>query len=110
MQTPRSYSNQSESLHAYKFIATLCHECYIQPKVVERLMRKVFEDTLKYQNKLWSRICIDKLIKCRVGTNHIQNFAFNQLRRARNKNIFMSCINYNLKIINKIAIKKRKRI
>ena len=82
MQTPISYSHRSESLHAYRFIATLCNECYIQPKVVEGLMRTVYEETFKYQNKLWSKITLDRLKKNNIGTNDLQKFAFSQMKRV----------------------------
>ena len=67
-------------------------------------MRKVYEDTLKYQTKLWSRITIDKLIQCHVGTNHVQNFAF---RRTKSKEVFINCIDENLKIIKKNKKEKK---
>ena len=52
--------------HAYNFISTLCKECYIQPMVVEKYLRKVYESTFKYQTKLWSRISIDKLLEIEI--------------------------------------------
>ena len=93
--------------HAYHFIATLCKECYIQPKAVENCMRKVYEDTLKYQTKLWSRIMIDKLLECHVGTNHVQSFAMSHLMRTKSKKVFIECVDDNLKIIRKCASKQR---
>ena len=93
-----------EFKHAYNFIASLCRECYIQPMVVENIMRKVYEATIKYQTKLWSRITVDKLLKCHVGTNHVQSFAYNQVRRTKDKKVYFECVIENLKILRKSTV------
>ena len=67
-------------------------------------MRKVYEATIKYQTKLWSRITVDKLLKCHVGTNHVQSFAYNQVRRTKDKKVYFECVIENLKILRKSTV------
>ena len=97
-----------EHIHAYRFITRLCKECYMQPKVVSDLMRISFEDTLKYQTKLWSRITIERLLKKHIGTNYVQSIGYNQLKRTNDIHVFEECIEVNMNIVKKSSVREEK--
>ena len=59
----------------------------MQPRVVEFKMRKHFESTRKYQNKLWTRNLLERLTQLCVGTNEIQIHASKQVKNMNNINI-----------------------
>ena len=61
----------------------------MQPSVVESKMRKHIELTDKYQNRLWTRILLERLLKITVGTNYIQNHAIRQIRNMNVKHVNM---------------------
>ena len=83
----------------------LAYECYMQPRVVEKLMRSCLISTNKYQNKLWSKITLDRLKKHGVGTNDVQSFAFSQLKINKSKKYFSEYGHCNLVIKYQHALK-----
>ena len=76
--------------------------------VVANLLRISFEDTLKYQNKLWSRITKERLLKRHIGTNYVQSIGFNQFKRTNDENVFKECIDVNMNIVKKSSVKEEK--
>ena len=75
------------SYNAFQFFNFLCKQSYMQPRVVEFKMRKHFESTRKYQNKLWTRNLLERLTQLCVGTNEIQIHASKQVKNMNNINI-----------------------
>ena len=73
--------------NAFKFIASLCQQSYIQPKVVEKKMRKHFELTNKYQRKLWTRTLLERLTNLGIGTKEVQSHASRQVQHMNDKKI-----------------------
>ena len=85
---------------AFKFISSLCRQSYIQPSVVETKMRKHIELTDKYQDKLWTRIILERLMNANIGTNGVQNHALKQLKSMNQKNLqnkFIGIVQDNMK-------------
>ena len=72
------------------------NECYIQPRAVETIMRNSFNTTMKYQNKLWTRILLERLVMNNIGTKDVVQFADSQAKNSKG-NI--------LKIFNSVVIK-----
>ena len=91
--------------HAFRLVTSICNECYIQPKVVAKLMRNNLSNTMKYQNKLWSKTFLERLAKSCIGTNEIQNLAFSEFKRTNNLQSFKECIYENMNRKKKSAIK-----
>ena len=89
-------------LHAFDVIKNIAYECYMQPKVAESKMRNSLNLTLKYQNKLWTRILLERLVMKNIGTNEVVKFAKNQAMKSENKFQFQPVIrnNINLKLID----------
>ena len=94
-----------DSEHAFTFITILCKQCYMQPRVVEKVMRKYLINTNKYQNKLWSKIVLDRLKRDCTGTNDVQQFSFSQLKRTQSIDEFNEYVHSNLNIKRRHAIK-----
>ena len=68
------------SFNAYKFIAEICTQSFMQPKVVEQKMRNNLNLTVKYQRKLWTRTILGRLTRKCIGTNEVQNYSFNHVK------------------------------
>ena len=99
----------SNNTHAFRLISSLCKQCYMQPKVVEQLMRKSLIATLQYQSKLWSRILIERLLKKHIGLPDVQSVALKQLRRNKNKDLYYKCINSIMNINKESALREENR-
>ena len=78
---------------AITFITSLCKQSYIQPRVVEKKMRKNYELTFKYQRKLWTRTLLERLTNCSIGTNDIQNHASKQVQHMNENKITSKFLN-----------------
>ena len=78
----------------------ISNQSYIHPRGVETKMRSSFNATIKYQNKLWTKTLLERLAKKKVGTNEIVQFARNQARNSKEKEIYVfeKCIVENMKI------------
>ena len=73
--------------NAFRFVSTICRESFIQPGVVSKRMRKNVNLTLIYQDKIWTRILLERLADIGVGTNDAQNHAFKQVKMMNKHNI-----------------------
>ena len=68
--------------NAFTLIKQIAQECFMQPKAAEKLMRKIFNLSMKYQNKLWTKVTLERLVNNNVGTNEVVKFAQNQANKS----------------------------
>ena len=74
--------------NVFTFISSLCKQSYMQPKVVEKRMRKHYELTCKYQTKLWTRTILERLTNLNVGTDDIKSHASKLVQKMNEKKMY----------------------
>ena len=84
------------NLHAFKYIDMISHQCYIQPRAVAQLMRRCFLATIKYNNKLWTKTLLERLLSRCIGTNDVVKFAFSQVQMSKKIYDFYDVIKQNM--------------
>ena len=85
---------------AFTRMRLISNECYIHPRGAETKMRNCFNATIKYQNKLWTKIVLERLVNKNVGTNEVVQFAKNQAKNSvlKKMHVFESVIKQNMNI------------
>ena len=85
---------------AFFRIRTISNESYMHPRGAETKMRNTFNAIMKFQNKLWTKILLERLTNKNIGTNEVIQFARNQAKNCKEKKIYVfeQCIYENMKI------------
>ena len=72
----------------------------MQPRQAETMMRNSFNTTMKYQNKLWTKILLERMVMKNIGTNEVVLFAKNQAKnsKVRKMQVFKETVTENMKM------------
>ena len=103
------FRNTIQFPNAFLCMREISRQCYMQPKAAETKMRKSFNATMKYQNKLWTKTLLERLLDKNIGTNEVVNFALNLFKNSRSKKVsmFERTINENMNKLSSAQISLR---
>ena len=68
----------------------------MQPRAAAKLMRKNFNAVMKYHNKLWTMITLERLTSRGIGTNEVVKFAAEQTKISKKHHDFENIVNENM--------------
>lgn len=71
----------------------------MQPRVAETKMRNCLNTTLKYQNNLWTKITLERLLASKTATFDILKFAYSKYKRNKSLKYVTKIIASNIDLL-----------